>query len=83
MGCVEGMEETPLGHLDSERTIAGTWPYGLLTATTHAGLNGHTRSGLVPRQLLELFVWSYQPLGRDGLPNPGELGAEVNLMLSH
>lgn len=83
MGCVEGMEENPLGHLDSERTTAGTWPYGLLTAATHAGLNGHTRSGLVPRQLLELFVWSYQPLGRDGLPNPRELGAEVNLMLSH
>lgn len=75
--------ETSLDHLDAEETPARTWLWGLLTATVHNGPNGHTLSGRVPEQLFGRLVWSYHPSLRDGLPNPGKLGVEVNLMLSH
>lgn len=73
--------ETSLDHLDSERTITGSRPCGLLAATTHTSLNGHTLSGLVPEQLLGLLVWSYQPSVRDPLPNPED--PVVRSPLSH
>lgn len=75
--------ETSLDYLDAEKTAARTWLCGLLTATIHSGPNGHTLSGLVPEQLFGRPVWSYHPSVRDGLPNPGKLGVEVNLMLSY
>lgn len=83
MWDVEGMGESPLDYLDSEGTMMGTWPCGLLTATIHTNRNAHTLSGRVPEQLFGLLVGSCQPLRRDGLPNPEKRGVAVNLMLSH
>lgn len=81
--CGREWKRPPLGHLDSgEDHYRNPRPWSANCNHPRWSQRPHPKWPS-PKAAVGTVCVVIPALGRDGLPNPGELGAEVNLMLSH